>query len=176
MSEDRNRIECQWTEKDLVEFNFNFGLSTAFYKKQQIIVQLIILVIAVPSLIFHFSSQSYLDSAITILVAIAWFILIPYLLRYFIRKNCRKLVAETIGDSLGQPHVIELLPDGILSSSQIGELKFPYSSIDRVVENNDYTFIYVGKTMGLILPHDRIPSETIQWWVNEIERKKNEPN
>jgi hypothetical protein len=115
---------------------------------------------------------SYLTATIFTLIAVLWFALSPRWLRKRYRKHFERHIAETAGDLLPRITVLDLLPDGIFSSSHMGETKFRYDSVDRVVEHDGYTYVFIGKGIALLLPHDRVPPDAIASFVDEIQKRK----
>jgi hypothetical protein len=92
------------------------------------------------------------------------------------QKHYEKHIRETVGQSLQKSMTLELRDDGICSSSSLGESKYRYSAVDRIVENDGYTYVFIGKGMALVLPHDRIPKDAIDSLATEINQRKQEAN
>ena len=88
------------------------------------------------------------------------------------RQQCEKYVNESVGNSLKEPIILELLEDGIHSSSYLGTFTYIYYAVDKIVENQGYTYIYIGKDKALILPHDRIAPDELNAFVTEVQKRK----
>ncbi len=167
-----NRIEYMLTEDDLVKFNLYFAETSPVNRQRRFKCRVLIPILYFVLALYPILNQYYIFASLTIVTAVLWFFLSPFWFRRGYRKYYKQHVAETMGDSLKKIRVVELLPDGFLSTTSFGESKYRYDAVDKIVEHDGFTYIYIGKSMAVILPHDRIPSETIQWWVDEIERKK----
>lgn len=167
-----DRIEYILTAEDLVQFNLYYSSISPNHarqrKRHRILVPVVYMILALLLL----WGSSYVAATLFTLFAAVWFALSPRWLRKRYRKYYERHIAETAGDELPRSTVLDLLPDGIFSSSHMGETKFRYDAVDRVVENNGYTYVFIGKGMALVLPHDRIAKDTIGAFVDEIMRKK----
>ena len=167
-----NRIEYTLTAEDLLQFNLYYSSISPNHarqrKRHRILVPVVYMILALLLL----REGSHIAATLFTLFAAVWFALSPRWLRKRYCKHYERHIAETAGDVLPRSTVLELLPDGIFSSSHIGETKFRYDAVDRVVENNGYTYVFIGKGMALVLPHDRISKDTIAAFVDEIQRKK----
>lgn len=166
------RIEYQLTEDDLVQF-YVYYLSISDYQrkqrnKQRIGLPVFYLAIAALFLLV----KLYLAATILVLFSAGWFLFFPAWARKKHRKHYEKHVKEVAGDELSKPRVLELREDGIFSSSHLGEAKYAYSAVDRIVDHEGYTYIFIGKGMALVLPHDRIPQEDRCSFVDEVNRRR----
>ena len=63
---------------------------------------------------------------------------------------------------------MEPLPDGIASTSHLGESKYGYHAVDRIDRTELYTYVFIGKGMALILPHDRVAPDVADSFVAEL--------
>jgi len=169
-----HRIEYKLTEQDLLKFNLYYSANSDLHRKYRrryrLFVPVAYAVLALLLCLLH----SFVVASIFAAVGVGWFFLSPMWMRRRYRKQYEKQIRETIGDSLRDPITLELQPDGICSSSYIGESKYRYSAVDRIEENDGYTYIFIGKGMALILPHDRIPKDAGRSLVAEIARRKQE--
>jgi len=171
-----NRIEYRLTEQDLLLFNLYFAEHSEHLRKQRrrhrLLVPAAYLILAFMLLLV----QAYVVAAAFILFAAGWFLFAPRLMKARYRTIYGRHLNETIGDSLRDPLTLELQPDGIATTSFLGESKYRYAAVDRIAEHDGYTYVFIGKGMALVLPHDRIPRETIAALAAEIIRKKQEAN
>jgi hypothetical protein len=169
-----NRIEYTLTADDLLQFNLYYSSISENHasqrRKHRTLVSIAYIILALIS----FGFNEYGIAIVFILFAGAWFLFSPRLVSRQYRKHYEKHIAETAGDKLPYSVVLELQPDGIFASSYMGEAKYHYDVVDKIVENEGYTYIFIRKDMAFILPHDRIPDETIKGFVDEIQRKKQE--
>ena len=52
---------------------------------------------------------------------------------------------------------------------------FSYSSLAKIAEDTKHTYVFIGKDSALILPHDRIPAETLDAFLLELKKRKGDP-
>ena len=169
-----NRIEYQLTEEDLIRFNLYYSAHSELHKRQRRRHRLLVPVVYAVLAGLCCMSRSFIVASVLAAFALVWFLVSPAWLRWRFRKHYEKHIRETKGETLKEPMTLELQPDGICTSSAVGESKFRYSAVDQIVENEGYTYVFISKAMALILPHDRIAQETITALVAEISRRKQE--
>lgn len=167
------KLEYKLTEEDLVAFNIYHIAHSSLHRSEQHKARVI------PSaLLAAFGAAMYaLDRATILLViyvalGVAWYLLCPRYLASRYRRNVRKHVGEISSDLVKAPVVLEPRDDGIYGSSFTGETKYNYAAVGEIVEDGGYTFVFLGKGMAFILPHDRVPKQDIDVFVAEIERHR----
>jgi len=165
-------ITYQLVEEDLVRFHLYYAETSGVMRKARNQAR-----IWVPLAYLVFALLSWLSDmrfvAVALLVfAVAWFFIYPLRVRSRYRRHYEKMVKETRNRAFGEPSTVELAPDGIIDCSELGEMKFRYRAVEQIVEHEGYTYIFVGKAMAIILPHDRVPKAAIDALVAEIARRK----
>lgn len=152
------KLTYQLTKADLVAFNEYHSAHSPLHikmrRRHRILVPIFYLVLAA----FWAFHGDYTVPSMLAVAAVLWFLLSPRWLRRRYRKHFQKHVEETIGDALETPTTVELREDGIHSTGHMGHSVFNYSVVDKIVENDGFTYIYIGKGMALIVPHDRVPA------------------
>jgi len=171
-----NRIEYRLTENDLLKFNLYYSANSELHQKQRRRHRVIVPVAYAVLAALLCLSRSFAAASLFAVFAVAWFLLSPKWMLKRYRKHYEKHIRETVGESLRTPMTMELRADGICSTSHLGESKYRYSAVDKLVENDGYTYVFIGKGMALVLPHDRIPQDTIRSVVSEITQRKQEAN
>lgn len=166
------RLEYQLTEDDILQFHLYYASISDYHKKQRMKQRVRVPVIYLAIALLFLVSKWYVGAVLFAICAVGWSLLFPIWARRSYRKNCQKLIKESIGDSLSKPGVLELQEDGIFSLSYLGESKYNYSVIDRVVEHDGYTYIFIDKGTALILPYDRISQEDRRSFVDEVNRRR----
>lgn len=166
------RLEYQQTEDDILQFHLYYSSVSGYHKKQRLKQRLRVPVFYIGIALLFLVMKWYIGAAMLAICAVAWALFFPLWMRRVFRKNCVKLIKEGVGDSLSKPNMLELQEDGIFSSSYLGESKYNYSVIDRIVENDGYTYIFIGKGTALVLPHDRISQEDRCSFVDEVNRRR----
>lgn len=172
--EKMNRIEYRLTEDDLLKFNLYYSANSDLHRRQRRRHRFL-----VPAAYAVFTgllclSRSFVAASLFAAFGIGWFLLSPAWMRRHYRKHYGKHVKETVGEFLQSPMTLELRPEGICSSSYLGESKYRYAAVDSIVDHDGYTYVFIGKGSALVLPHDRIPEETIRLLVAEITQRQRE--
>ena len=168
-----NRIEYTLTAEDLLHFNLYYSAISPTQVKQRRRARLFVSVVYIALALFTLKEGSYFVATVLMVLVAAWLLFSPRWFLWRSRKHYEKHIAETAGDRLPSSIVLDLLPDGIFSSSYIGETKFRYDVVDRVVEDDGYTYIFLGKGAAFVLPHDRVPKDTVAAFVEQIQSRKN---
>jgi len=166
------KLTYQLTQSDLVKFNeyhsAHSTLHNKYRRKYRILFPICYLIF---SIIFFLFDDIPLAIGFIVL-AILWFLFYPLWENKRYRKHFEKHVAETVGDFLKEPLIVELQEEGIHISDHSGQSLYKYSAVGQIVENEGYTYIYIGKAMALILPHDRLSINDITTLIIEVENRK----
>lgn len=170
------KLTYQLQPVDLVKFNEYHSTHSAYHKqlrrKQRILVPIVYLLLA--TLLYATGGRA--GPALLVFIAVLWLFLWPLWIRQRYRKHFQMHVAETTGDSLKDPIILELQDDGIHSQSYLGQSVYRYSAVGDIVGNENYRYVYIGKGMALVLPEDRIPGDQIERFVAEINERKKSAN
>ena len=86
----------------------------------------------------------------------------PYIYKRNIVGQVRKLLKEGSNMSLLGHYEMHLSPDEIQYKMLASETKLKWSSVDKVVQNDRYIFIYIGAIQALIIPKSAFPSNSQQ--------------
>lgn len=101
--------------------------------------------------------------------------------RYFqnaIRRQARRLYADGSGRGTLGDHELEIHADGIVDRTHYSEIKAYWRGIDRVEENPDYVFVYIGSMQAIIIPRRCTDGPSLQQVLQRInvERTKAPPS
>jgi len=171
-----NPIEYRLTENDLLKFNLYYSANSELHQKHRRRHRVLVPVAYAVLAALLCLSRAFVAASLFAIFGVAWFLLSPRWMRKRYQKHYEKHIRETVGESLRTPMTLELRADGICSTSHLGESKYRYSAVDKIVENDGYTYVFIGKGMALVLPHDRIPQATISSVVSEITQRKQGAN
>ena len=130
-----------------------------------------------PTLLFALTStlllyKNYFTAGLFAIVAVISFFLTPPLLKKLYKKIFEMHVAKTTDDTHKEPITVELLEDGLHTSSCLEISTLKYTAIDQIIEDNGYTYIKVLKNKALILPHDKISPDELNAFVTEVQKRK----
>lgn len=159
-------------QSDYVAFHLYHAAHSDVHKKirrkHRLFSPIVFLVCSLILLTIH----AYIGVTLFVVCAIIWYLASPKWADRHFRKQFEKYIAETIGDALKEPVSIELKDDGVHDASFLGQNMYKYSGIGKIVENNGYTYVYIGKGAAIILPHDRLPQDEIKAFIKEIQKRK----
>ncbi|MHB1000676.1 MAG: YcxB family protein [Armatimonadota bacterium] len=167
-----SRLEYNLTEKDLVEFNIYHSLHSELHLKERRKLRLMVPVIYIILAGILILIGNRLAASVFGVIAIGWYFISPMWINSKYRKHFERHIKDVIGDSISDPITIEVKPDGIFSTSHAGEARYKLSSVEKIAEDDGYTYVYVGKGMAFILPHDRISQSDIDTFIAEIEEHR----
>lgn len=166
------KVEYQLTKHDVLQLylyrSAHLDLNRRLRKRNRLIFLVAWLALA---LLLCFS-RHYVMACVFAVMGVAWFAVSPVLLRWRLRKYYEKYIDENCEEWFRQPISVELRPEGMHLSSHVGESLCRYSAIDNIAEDGAHTFVFIGKSSTLILPHNAIPADTLRSIVSEIEHRQ----
>jgi hypothetical protein len=166
------KLTYQLTQDDLLKFNeyhcAHSQLHIKARKRHRTIVPIIYLALAV----FGALTIDFVFASILLLFAVLWFLLSPRWLTRRYRNHFQKYIDENLKDIIKEPSTVEILDDGIHSTSFIGHSIFKYQAVEKIVEDDALTYIYIGKGMAIIIPHDRVSESELKDLLAEVETRK----
>ena len=86
----------------------------------------------------------------------------PYIYRKNVIRQARKLFKEGSNKSLIGRQEMRLSPDGIHYKTVASESNLNWSSIDKVLQNDKYIFMYIGAINALVVPKSAFASSRQQ--------------
>ena len=101
-------------------------------------------------------------SVFLLVVAVVWALFYPRYYNSHLLRTAAKMFKETSYQKTFGPCSIALDDDGIVSSSQVGEGKYNWSSVDRVLLTHHHLFIFLAGPHGYAIPRNQVPDTTIQ--------------
>jgi len=159
-------IEFERTQEDLIAFNlFHISHSPSIQR------QVLIMQITMAALIFvlsmsitfmrvrYLSLSSYIVGAVFSVVAyFVW----PYIYKWSVIRQAQKMLKEGNNKSLLGTTIMSLSSDGIFYKMLASESKLNWSSVDKVLQNDKYLFIYIGAVNALVIPKNAFTSNRQQ--------------
>ncbi len=167
-----SKVEYRLTKDDLLQLylfrSTHLGLNHRLRRRNRLVFPVAYLALAA-CLCF---SRQYTMAILFALLAVAWFALSPVLLKRRLRKYYEKYIAENCGELLAHPLTVEPRPEGLHLSSFAGESTCHYSAIDSIAEDHAHTYIFIGKDATVVFPHNKLPRDTIDSIISEIEKRR----
>lgn len=158
-------IEHERTVEDLIEFSlFHVAHSPSFQRQilsWQIAMALLttILSLSVNYLLYRQFAFTPIPFIVSILAGALVFFIYPYLNRKSMIGRLKQMLSEGNNKTMLGNQVITTSPEGIFCKSQAGESKLNWSSIDKVMQNEKYIFLYISSTNAFVIPTNAFATE-----------------
>jgi hypothetical protein len=104
-------------------------------------------------------------------IAALWVLIIPRVIRRSLAGNVRRVYEEGRNKSAIGPHELELAEDGLIERTPYGESIAWWHGIEKVVSEDDYTFIYLTAVSGHVVPRDAVSEGNYEAFVDAVEEQ-----
>ena len=175
------RIEVTLIEDDFVNVscfaNFRRKSTRKLFRRLQILLAVLFSLI-IGGANFFVNDEDWLEfrhmlpMLILLPLSAYWVINLPRAMRKDMRKKIRKMIRETHSEHFGRASFMELRDDGLFFHCDKFESISPYSEIDDAIEHEGCTYVPQDKAHFYIFPHDRIPKETLDAFLDELKTRK----
>jgi hypothetical protein len=152
------RIRYDNTIEDLVSFN-RYHCDRSPTVQRERVMSICVLAVAgfAPSVLLGAAHDNTLMGIIVGLVVGGGAALIAVPLhRWRVDRQARKLYAEGANKATVGPHELELVAGELIERTPLGESRVRLEVIERVVSENEYTFVYVGALQAAVIPHGAV--------------------
>ena len=94
---------------------------------------------------------------VALVIAIAYFLAYPYFQRRVAARHIKNIYPESAANRgvLGE-HELEILPDGLLEKTAVGEQKIFWTGIEKIQTEGEYTFVYIGAYLAHVVPKAKV--------------------
>lgn len=149
------KLEFKITNKDYLEFNlFHMDNSDQFRKSLLVSrVLLTFIIIGVAFLAMHGNTERHLIGYTYF--AVLWVLIMAFFNKGFrgvVKKRIEKMIEEGKNSGFVGNYVLTLSDEGINVITDNNVMKTKWVGIERIAENQDYIFIYVGAVAAYIIP------------------------
>ncbi len=158
-------VEYERTVEDIIEFNLFHMSHSPSIRKQTLITQIIVAVLVfigslVIGYLFHQETKALtsFDYIVALVVSISCFYAVPPFNRAEVRRGFRKATSEGDNKAILGRHTVSLTKDNIFIKTQVGESKYIWSSINKVMQNDKYVFLYVSSINAIMIPVEAFTS------------------
>ena len=159
-------LKYHLTEEEYFDYNYftawsapdKKGYRTRYYLR----VFLLYAAIACLYIFANHSGQILIDFIIFGVIAAAYFLLVPSLIKRSIRRRVKDILAQPENEHvLGEAEVV-LMDTGIIDKDKASESKYAWEAIVRKEETNDCYYLYTSSYHAIVIPkrvisnpHDR---------------------
>ena len=151
------KIEFERTLEDLIEFNL-FSVDNSPSLRRQLLLQRVVislLIFVTIPLVIYTTGNRHLEIFDYIISAIAGgFVLFiyPSIYRFDYIRRLKKLYSEGDNKAILGKHKYVVSQDGLTATTPAGESKINWSSINKIMENEKYIFLYIGAASAITVP------------------------
>jgi len=171
------KLEYSVNLEDIITFNQNHIDASPQMRRKMTVAKYIwsfTPLIAIMA-ITHFEGTSpdkaiKLISFVTLCISAPIFLFQPAFFRWLSARQIRKLYGS--GQSYGVlgSHSIEIVGKDLVTKSETDENRFALVSINRIVKNDDYTYIYTSASLAHVIPRNGVVSGDYEQFVAKVEK------
>ncbi len=159
-------IDYERTIDDIIEANLFHASHSPSIKKQLLFARIVITVFIILTAL----TVSYIEEnrftlfslILSIFAGVLIFALYPRMNHKASIRRLKKLLNEGNNKAMLGHQIISLTPECIYSKTQAGESKINWLTINKVMQNDKYVFLYTSSINALVIPKTAFPSEREQ--------------
>jgi hypothetical protein len=102
-------------------------------------------------------------------LAILFFL--PGIGRMQIERQVRRVYADGASSGLIGPHELKLVGSELIDKDSSSETRTQLQAIERVVSDENYTFIYFSAVSAHVIPHKAVKEGDVKKFIEALERK-----
>lgn len=149
--------------EDIVAFaEFDFGQShikKRYLQRLRILTSISLLIILA---LVSWIAKSYTYIMLGGPASFAFFLYYPNMIKRFGINSIQRTYLEGENKNIFSERTIEILPGKIIVNTKFSESSISWKSIERLLENNEYIYIYTSTTAAFIIPKSAIPADVAQ--------------
>ena len=155
-------IEFQNTLEDILALNWYHHRASPGARRTLLLFQygLPVAIVLIVVIITFAAGWSTFTIVPAVVLALAWFALVPRMQKRNLQKQVVKLYAEGRDRGIVTGHKVSMSSSSITDRTDRGETKTAWKDVDKVVGTEKYVFIYVGPESALIVPRGAFPGES----------------
>jgi len=157
-------IEYERTLDDLVKFNL-FHIEHSPTIRRQLLLARMLVTILTP--ILSLGAMYIVDRdknlppyayIISLIGGVIIFFLYPYINRSAIIRRTKRLLDEGSNRAIIGKQQITTSDEGLLCETGTGSSRINWSSIEKVTQNDEYIFLYIGAINAVVVPKKAFPN------------------
>lgn len=150
--------------EDVLVFNREFYKSSSTHRKMRFQVR-----VSMPVIMLAFWCFSTLSGGFDWIrtgtyagIGLLWYFLYPLRFDRNVMKQTECMLDEMSFAKMLGPCELVLSDEGLRSKSAMGESSYPWSSVDRVILNDAYLFIFLAGNLGYPIPVSQVGGEQVR--------------
>lgn len=159
-------VEFERTVEDTIEFNvFHMSHSPSIRQRAlfaQIIVAVLVFIVSLAVgylLNLDKRALTYFDYALFLVLSVASFFIFPYLNKAEVIRGLHKATKEGDNKAILGHQTISLTPEHLFVKTPGSESKYTWASIDKIVQNDKYIFLYISSISAIVVPKKAFSTE-----------------
>jgi hypothetical protein len=97
-----------------------------------------------------------------------WIVIIPRILRANMNSTVKKLLEEGSNHAAFGWREMEIVDGRLCVTTELVHSVYDLRAVEKIAENDDYTFVYIAAVEAFIIPMQRFPEEEYQEFVIEL--------
>jgi hypothetical protein len=173
------RIRFETTMDDLIAFNrFHFENSPAFRRQRMVYALLVPGIFALLALIalaawWHADTEKLVAFAIGALIvgvpaSVGWIFFARWWWMVQVMRNVQKMYSEGSNRIALGWREMELVGNRLKLRTEFLDNSLDLRAIDKIVGNEDYTFVYISSNQAYLIPMNLYPEEEYREFVAEL--------
>ena len=86
-------------------------------------------------------------------------------------KRVAKLYAQEKNKGTLCEHELEIVPDGIIERTAVGEQKTAFAGIDRIESTRTHSFVFIGTLLAHVVPHAKVLEGDVDSFMKALRHK-----
>lgn len=171
------KIRFEITIDDIVAFNrFHFQNSPAF--RRQVWTQMLMVPVIIAGLYFliylnrdpfdDMGEFPWIFAMAWVVISLAWAVGIRWQIYQSLGKNTRKFLAEGSNRIILGWREMELTNRRLIIRTELTDSSFDLRAVEKIVHNEDYTFVYIASIQAYIIPMNLYPEDEYRAFAAEL--------
>jgi hypothetical protein len=148
------QVEYDVTMDDLIRFNLYHFDHSPFVKRQKLRTRYIpVIMFPLFGLAEYAIRGRYGFGIVMCLLSAIWWVVFPAWWKWEVTRRTQKYMSEGSNRGLLGVTRLEVGPNGLHTSGEIGESTLKWSAVEKVAVSDSHTYIYIGAASALMVPH-----------------------
>jgi hypothetical protein len=177
------KIRFETTINDVIAFNrFHYSNSPAWRKQiwvQSLLVPVILAAVLAMVVVTIANGDAGFDPLVLLVMSvcfgttwlagsISWVFLIRWSLNRALVRNARKFLAEGSNRTMYGWREMEIVDGRLVLRTELLDMRMDLRAIEKIVSNDEYTFIYTASVSAYLIPMHVYPEEEHREFVAEL--------
>ena len=163
-------LEYEFREEDLIHFNElrlknNIDLQQNIRKSKMLVPGIMLLI----GMFYYSYYGDMMTTAYITLLAIAWGIVSPYVMKMDMRRQFLERYTSEERDAMFGLHTLKIEQDHLSEKSPGGKHKTPWKDMVRVDYLEDYVHIFIDMDSAIIIPIETVKSGDLNKFSKQAE-------